>query len=129
MSTVRKFEDLRVWQLARDIVSDIYEMTKKPPFAKDFALVDQIRRSAISILSNIAEGFESATDKKFANYVNIAKSSAGECRAQIYVAIDQDYVTKNEGKLLTEKLITVSRQLSKLETYLRNEDVNRVNEF
>lgn len=77
-------------------MNDIYEMTKKSPFAKDFALIDQIRRSAISILSNIAEGFESATDKKFANYVNIAKSSAGECRAQIYIAIDQGYVTQKQ---------------------------------
>lgn len=129
MSTVRRFEDLRVWQLAREIVNDIYQLTNIGPFSKDFALMNHIRRSAISVLSNIAEGFEAGTDKKFANYVNIAKSSAGECRAQLYLALDQSYIDKNEFELLKEKLISVSKQLSKLETYLRSEQTNRVNDF
>lgn len=128
MPTVNNFEDLRVWKTSREIVNEIYSITKKAPFAKDFALIDQIRRAAISIMSNIAEGFESASDKKFVNYVNIAKASAGECRAQVYISIDQGYISQQEGKELVDKLISVSKQLSKLETYLRNDNSDRVNE-
>jgi four helix bundle protein len=79
-------------------------------------------------MSNIAEGFESASDKKFANYVNIAKASAGECRSQVYVSIDQGYISQQKGNELLNRLISISRQLSKLETYLRNGSSDGTNE-
>jgi len=72
MSTVNKYENLSVWKTARGIVNEIYSITKISPFSKDFVLVNQIRRAAIRIMSNIAEGFESSSDKKFANYVYIS---------------------------------------------------------
>lgn len=129
MATVNTFEDLEVWKLARQIVNHVYDVSKKNEFSKDFALTNQMRRSAISILSIIAEGFESGTDKKFANYVNIAKASAGECRAQLYIALDQSYITEKEFNNVKSDLITVSKKLSKLETYLRSDNQNRVSDY
>lgn len=120
MATVTRFEDLDVWKLGRNIVNDIYELTNKSDFSRDFALRDQIRRSAIGILSNIAEGFESGSDKQFARYLNIAKGSAGECRAQLYIALDQNYISQNEFDNLKEQLITCSKKLSRLIGYLND---------
>lgn len=129
MATVKRFEDLDVWKLTREIVNHIYDASRHNEFSRDFALMNQIRRSAISILSNIAEGFESGTDKKFANYVNIAKASAGECRAQLYVVWDQDYMSTEVFNTINRKLTIVSKQLSKLESYLRSEKTSRVSDF
>lgn len=102
MATVKRFEDLNVWKLAREIVNHIYDASRNNEFSRDFPLMNQIRRSAISILSNIAEGFESGSDAKFANYLRIAKGSAGECRAQLYLAYDLKYISKNELETLKD---------------------------
>lgn len=80
-ATVKEFEDLRVYRQARALVNRIYALTANPFFSRDFALRDQIRRAAISILSNIAEGFERRTDPSFAHALSIAKGSCGEVRA------------------------------------------------
>jgi four helix bundle protein len=124
MGNISRFEDLRVWQAAREIVNAIYQITQRDALSKDVVLVKQVRRSAISIMSNIAEGYESASDKKFANYVNIAKSSAGECRAQIYIASDQQYINNKQSVEILNKLTSISKQLSKLESYLRKENLS-----
>lgn len=119
---------MEVWQLAREIVNDVYKLTNKNKFSKDFTLRNQIRSSSISILSNISEGFESGTDPQFARYLNIAKGSAGECRAQLYVALDQEYISKMEFEALKEKLIKESKKLARLIGYLKR-DTNYANEF
>lgn len=129
MATVKQFEDLRVWQLAREAVNDVYKYTQTGSFSKDFALLNQIRRSAISVLSNIAEGFESGSDAKFANYLRIAKGSSGECRAQLYLAYDLKYITDMEFDILKSKFIANSKQLAKFEIYLRNNSNNQVNDY
>jgi four helix bundle protein len=126
MATIKKFEDLDVWKLSRKIVNDVYDMTNRGNFNKDYALRDQIRRSAIGILSNIAEGFESGTDKQFARYLKIAKGSAGECRAQLYIAFEQQYLSQDEFKNLKRKLITCSKKLSRLISYLNGNKVNEL---
>lgn len=128
MATVTKFEDLDVWKLSRDIANNIYAVTNKGALNKDYALRDQIRRSAIGISSNIAEGFESGTDKQFARYLKIAKGSAGECRAQLYVALDQQYLSQDEFSNLKEQLLRCSKKLSRLISYL-NGNKNQVNEL
>lgn len=128
MATITKFEDLDVWKLTRKIVYNIYELTKSGDFKQDYALRNQIRRSGLSILSNIAEGFESGTDKQFARYLKIAKGSAGECRAQLYVALDQQYLSQNEFRSLKKNLITCSKKLSRLISYL-NGSKNQVREL
>ena len=129
MATISRFEDLRVWKLAREIVNDVYDITSQGDIAKDFSLRDQIRRSALSIMSNIAEGFESGSDKKFAYYIRIAKSSAGECRSQLYVLLDQDHISQDNFDLLNDKLTSVSSQLSSFEAYLNKNKHERAEDI
>ncbi len=87
-----RFEDLLVWQRARELTRVIYELTQGGAFARDFGLRDQIRRAAVSVMSNIAEGFERGSDTEFGHFLSIAKGSCGEVRCQLYVASDQGYV-------------------------------------
>jgi len=93
---INKFEDLESWQKSRDIVNSIYEISNKSSFSKDFALRDQIRRAAISIMSNISEGFSREADKEFIQFLFIAKGSAAEIQTQLYLALDQKYITQGE---------------------------------
>ncbi|MDL1895186.1 four helix bundle protein [Anaerolineae bacterium CFX7] len=125
MATVTRFEELEAWQTAREITKRIYALSKQSLFSRDFGLRDQMRRAAVSILSNIAEGFESRTQLMFIEYLGRAKASAGELRAQMYVALDSGYVEQSsfqEIKLLIEKC---SRQISRLMSYLESLPDNR----
>ena len=83
MAKIERFEDLEVWKLAFEIANDVYDLSSREPFSRDFALRDQMRRSAISVFSSIAEGFERDGNKEFINFLAIAKGSCGELRAQI----------------------------------------------
>jgi len=125
MATVTRFEELEAWQTAREITKRIYALSKQSLFSRDFGLRDQMRRAAVSILSNIAEGFESRIQLMFIEYLGRAKASAGELRAQMYVALDSGYVEQSsfqEIKLLIEKC---SRQISRLMSYLESLPDNR----
>ena len=88
MSRIERFEDLEAWKLARALNAMIYNASGAGAFSHDFALRDQIRRASISIVSNIAEGFERDGDKEFAQFLFMAKGSCGEVRAQLYLAMD-----------------------------------------
>ena len=93
MATIQKFEDLICWQKARELTRNVYaETSKSVKFKNDFGLKDQIQRAAVSVMSNIAEGFERGTRQEFLNYLFIAKESAGEVRAQLYIALDVGYL-------------------------------------
>jgi four helix bundle protein len=118
MATARQFEDLNVWQEARQLVNAIYESTKQRAFHDDFGLRDQIRRAAVSTMSNIAEGFERGTRKEFVQFLNIAKGSNGEVRSQLQVAMDQKYISEKEFVALNEAAILLSRKLSAFIRYL-----------
>lgn len=96
MASVKRFEELVAWQKARVLCNAVYAATNSGKFSKDFALRDQIRKSAISVMSNIAEGFERNGDKEFFYFLSIAKASAGELRTQLYIAFDQDYISKED---------------------------------
>ena len=98
MSTVKSFEDLFVWQKSRELVKLIYRYTGKPAFSRDHGLIDQIRRAAVSVMSNIAEGFERGGKEEILYFLYIAKASCGEVRAQLYVAFDQGYIGDEELK-------------------------------
>lgn len=100
MSTIRSFEDLVCWQKARELTKEIYKATSGDSFKKDRGLCDQIQRASVSVMSNIAEGFERGTRPEFLNYLFIAKGSAGEVRAQLYVALDAGYLNLETFKLL-----------------------------
>ena len=94
----KSFEELPVWQNARELVNYVYSLTMKDRFSKDFSLVDQIRRASASVMSNIAEGFERGSNAEFIHFLYISKGSAGETRTQLYIALDQEYISKEEFK-------------------------------
>ena len=119
MPPAEKFEDLRVWQTARQIVSSVYRLSSVDGFSKDYALRDQIRRAAISIPSNISEGFARRSNREFVQFLFIAKGSAAEVENQLYLALDQGYITQEEFNSVYEGLELLSKQLSKFITYLK----------
>lgn len=96
MATAQSFEDLVVWQRARELVQMIYFLTKQGNFICDRGLVDQICRAAVSVMSNIAEGFERGGKDETIQFLYIAKASCGEVRAQLYVALDQHYMSQEK---------------------------------
>ena len=118
MATVKQFEDLQVWQDARVLVKDIYTASKQREFFRDIGLREQIRRAAVSTMSNIAEGFERGTRKEFIQFLNIAKGSVGEARSQLYVALDQEYLTQVRFAELKELAATLSRRIATFIAYL-----------
>jgi len=89
---IEEFEDLIAWQKARKLTRKIYTVTRQGTFSKDFGLRDQIRRAAVSIMSNIAEGFERGNPREFHQFLSIAKASCAEVRSQLYVALDAEYL-------------------------------------
>jgi four helix bundle protein len=125
MPTIRRFEDMGVWQQARDLARIIYAATAQGAFARDFGLRDQMRRAAVSILSNIAEGFESRTQALFIEYLGRAKASAGELRAQLYVALDAQYIEQELFSELYERARSCSRQISGFMAYLEQQPNSR----
>jgi four helix bundle protein len=120
MATARQFEDLAVWQEARQIVAVIYAVSKQRGFNQDFGLRDQIRRAAVSTMSNIAEGFERGTRKEFVQFLNIAKGSNGEVRSQLHIALGQKYISEKEFSALGEATALLSRKLSAFIRYLES---------
>ena len=92
MATIKQFEDLICWQRARELVRFIYDISKYRDFERDRGLQDQIRRAAVSVMSNIAEGFDRGTRREFLNYLFIAKGSCGEVKCQLYAAYDVGYI-------------------------------------
>ena len=118
-SKADKFEDLHVYGQARNLTNKIYEITKSASFSKDYGLIDQIRRASVSILSNIAEGFERGTNAEFIHFLFIAKGSCGEVRAQLSIAFDQKYIDENIYKSLVDQCRRISAMLNNLIDYLK----------
>jgi len=110
--TIRSFEDLLVWQLAIELVKEIYLITAKGPLKTDFALEDQFRRASISIPTNIAEGFERRSRKEYLLFLNISKGSAGEIRSLLRVALEIGYLCEPDYEQLRGKTSRVSAYLS-----------------
>jgi len=121
---VERFEDLIAWQKARTLTQRIYEMTQQEKFARDFGLTGQIQRAAVSIMSNIAEGYERGNPGDFFRFLCIAKASCAEVRSQLYVALDIGYLTQIQfeqlmkqaeevGKIVGGLRVSVERQRNK----------------
>lgn len=96
MSTFQTFEDIEAWQKARELTRRVYDVSDTGALARDFGLRDQMRRACVSILSNIAEGFERSGTGEFVQFLSAAKGSAGEVRAQLYVALDRKYIDESD---------------------------------
>ncbi|MGQ0763631.1 MAG: four helix bundle protein [Acidobacteriota bacterium] len=119
MATFKKFEDITAWQRARELTRQIYEITSTNQFSRDFGLKDQIRRASVSIMSNIPEGFERSGTGEFSQFLATAKGSAGEVRSQLYVALDQQYITPDTFKELNSSVTEISKMVAGLMDYLK----------
>lgn len=119
MSKVERFEDLKVWQLARELCKEVHKLTLKDSFSRDFKLIGQIKSSSGSIMDNIAEGFERDGNKEFIQFLSISKGSCGETRSQLYRAIDNEYITQEEFDLAYDKTLECSKMLKGFMTYLK----------
>lgn len=119
MPTIQRFEDLSAWKKAREVTKHVYQLTDQGDFARDFGLRDQIRRSSVSIMANIAEGFVRRSDRDFLNFLNISRSSAAEVKSHLYVALDQGYVDDEKFRELFADLEDVSRMIYGLVKHLK----------
>jgi len=120
MSKFDKFEDILVWQRARELVNEVYRATSTGKFNKDFGLRDQIRRAALSTMLNIAEGFARRTNKEFAQFLFVAHGSVAEVQSALYVALDQHYVSTDAFSILYKQCTEISQMLTGLIKYLRS---------
>lgn len=115
---ITRFEDLGIWKLALKITKDIYDITSKREFSKDFGLRDQIRRAIISVSSNIVEGFEKNNNNEFIRFLKMSKGSVGEVRNQLHIALAINYIMQEEFDRIYEETETLSKQIGGFISYL-----------
>jgi four helix bundle protein len=120
MATIRRFEDLECWQEARELVKIVYSFTKKNQFKRDYELVRQVRKSAVSSMANISEGFHRNSSKDFMRFLDYSRSSVAETLSHLYVALDQEYIdeeelekTKNQANIVWKKVNNFISYLNK----------------
>lgn len=126
MGTFQRFEEIEAWQKARELTDQIYTSSNQGLFSKDYSLRDQIRRASVSIMSNIAEGFERNGTGEFIHFLSMAKGSSGEVKAQLYVALDQDYINRETFNNLYSLAAEVGRIIGGLMHYLQQSGVKGV---
>lgn len=119
---IERFEDIEAWKAARELTRSIYGITAKPPFAKDFGLKDQIQRASVSIMANVAEGFDSQSHQSFLTFLGYALRSATEVQSHLYVALDQDYISEDEFATLYDQTTEAKRLIIGFMRYLRSKD-------
>ncbi len=118
MGTIRSFKDIEGWKAARELVRRVYLLTRKEHFKKDFELVSQIRRSAVSAMANVAEGFHRNSKKDFLKYLDYARSSVAETVSHGYVALDQGYISEKEMAELEAQADTAWKKMNAFIAYL-----------
>ena len=112
--TVRRFEDLEVWRRAKTLAVDVYRASDGQRFARDFGLRDQVRRAAVSVMSNIAEGFERHSRPDFARFLAISRGSVAELRSQLNLALELEYIDRADFDRLYAECVELSRMLGTL---------------
>jgi four helix bundle protein len=122
MGAIKNFEELQAWQKARVLADYIYKLTRKENFSKDWALCNQIRDAAGSVMHNIAEGFEAGYDPEFARFLKTARRSAGEVQSELYLALDAGYITQEEFKHAYDLAVESKRLINGMLKFLRNSD-------
>lgn len=119
MAKIERFEDILAWQKARELVRKVYQISSDGRFAKDHGLRDQLRRAAVSIMLNIAEGFARKTNKEFIQFLVIAHGSAAEVQSALYVSLDQNYINKEQFENLYRLTDETSKMVMGFSSYLR----------
>jgi len=122
MASIKSFEDLQIWKDGRTLAKEIYVLTYKDEFSKDFSLNDQIRRSSSSVMDNVAEGFDRNDKKEFIHFLTISKGSLSETKSQLYRALDLNYISEkefNDGYSLADK---IGRMIGGFIKYLKQSD-------
>ncbi|MCK9245016.1 MAG: four helix bundle protein [Candidatus Marinimicrobia bacterium] len=119
MSTFKTYQEIEAWQKARELTNRIYSLTRLNEFHKDFTLTDQLRRACISVMSNIAEGFERDRPKEFVQFLLYAKGSTGEITTQLIIALDQKYIDDDHFKELSDLATEIGKMLGGLIVYLQ----------
>jgi four helix bundle protein len=122
MATLTRFEDLDCWKKARVLASEIYAATEGKSFSRDHGLREQIRRAAVSAMSNVAEGFDRGGNREFLQFLWVARGSAAEVRSQLYVALDAGHLQQQDFDRLAEQTIELSKVLAGLTRYLEDSD-------
>tara|TARA_Y100001968_G_scaffold219998_1_gene202784 strand:- start:1958 stop:2347 length:390 start_codon:yes stop_codon:yes gene_type:complete len=122
LATIKQFEDLEIWQKAREICRIVYETKKNTNLKNDFKLYNQLNGSSGSIMDNIAEGFERNGNREFIQFLSIAKASCGETRSQLYRAFDRGYLNDDDFEDFKTKVISLSRQINGFIDYLQKSD-------
>ena len=120
MSAFQQFEDIEAWQDARNLVRKIYEATRDEPFSRDFGLCDQIQRSGVSIMANIAEGFERKNPNELAHYLRIARGSCAEVQSHLYVALDAKLIDNETFNALQQQATRTGSKISGFQRYLKS---------
>src|SRR3989442_14307902 len=123
MNKIERFEYILAWKKARGLNKNIYSVAKVGQFARDFGLRDQIQRASVSIMSNIAEGFERGGDKEFIQFLSHAKGSCGEVKSQLYVALDEAYVTPAQFQEMKSLVVATSRAIPGMMGYLKRSEL------
>jgi four helix bundle protein len=118
MSKIERFEDIKSWQEARKLTARIYTITRNGSFARDISLRDQLRRSSVSIMANIAEGFGRRSNKEFSNFLNMAHGSTAEVQSHLYVALDQTYIARTDFENFYSKADEISKMIQAFMKYL-----------
>lgn len=126
MATIKRFEDIKAWQLARELCKTIHGFTLRSSFSRDYRLIGQIKGSSGSIMDNIAEGFERNGNREFIQFLSISKGSSGETRSQLYRAIDNEYITKEEFDATFQKVEEVSKLICGFMEYLNQSDIKGI---
>ena len=121
--SIQRFEDIQAWQEARALTGRIYAATREGEFARDFGLRDQIRRATVSIMANIAEGFDRRSNKEFRQFLGIAFASASEVKSHLYVALDQGYIRPEEFDAAYEQCAKTARLIYGFINYLSKHPV------
>jgi len=120
LPTVKSFEDLAVWKDARKFTNKIYNLTNKFPKEELYGLTSQIRRATVSIMSNIAEGFDRRSDKELTNFLSIARASSSEVQNDLYIALDLNYISQVEFNQLYQEAKKIAKQINGLMNYLKS---------
>ena len=123
MPIIERFEDIEAWKRAREVTKTIYLLSSTGDFSRDYGLKDQIRRAAVSVMSNIAEGFERDGNREFISFLKIAKASCGEARSQLYVALDQDFISRDDFEKANSQLNQTSRLIAGFMNYLKQSEL------